>query len=70
MKKITLVIAIASLFSLSLSSCSSTDNAESTETSEQAVETSYYCPMKCEGGKTYPEAGSCPVCGMDLVEVE
>ena len=30
----------------------------------------YQCPMKCEGDKTYSEEGSCPVCGMDLVEVE
>ncbi|MBC9795921.1 heavy metal translocating P-type ATPase [Sinomicrobium weinanense] len=28
----------------------------------------YYCPMHCEGDKTYNEPGSCPVCGMDLVE--
>lgn len=28
----------------------------------------YYCPMHCEGDKTYPEPGNCPVCGMDLVE--
>ncbi len=28
----------------------------------------YYCPMRCEGDKTYPEPGDCPVCGMDLVE--
>jgi Cu2+-exporting ATPase len=28
---------------------------------------SYYCPMHCEGDKTYPVAGDCPVCGMDLV---
>lgn len=28
----------------------------------------YYCPMHCEGDKTYDEPGSCPVCGMDLVE--
>lgn len=27
----------------------------------------YYCPMHCEGGKTYDKAGDCPVCGMDLV---
>ena len=36
---------------------------------KQAEEaTTYYCPMKCEGEKTYAEMGSCPVCGMDLVE--
>ncbi|MGS2741580.1 heavy metal translocating P-type ATPase [Sinomicrobium sp. M5D2P17] len=28
----------------------------------------YYCPMHCEGDKTYDKPGSCPVCGMDLVE--
>ncbi|MFT6638767.1 MAG: Cu2+-exporting ATPase [Flavobacterium sp.] len=30
----------------------------------------YYCPMKCEGDKTYDKAGECPKCGMDLVLVE
>lgn len=30
----------------------------------------YYCPMKCEGDKTYDKAGECPKCGMDLVVVE
>tara|TARA_R110001599_G_scaffold1889_4_gene9764 strand:+ start:203422 stop:205929 length:2508 start_codon:yes stop_codon:yes gene_type:complete len=29
---------------------------------------SFYCPMHCEGDKTYDEPGDCPVCGMDLVE--
>ncbi len=28
----------------------------------------FYCPMNCEGDKTYEKEGSCPVCGMDLVE--
>ncbi|TDS12093.1 Cu2+-exporting ATPase [Maribacter caenipelagi] len=28
----------------------------------------FYCPMHCEGEKTYEEPGDCPVCGMDLVE--
>ena len=28
----------------------------------------YYCPMHCEGDKTYDQPGDCPVCGMDLVE--
>lgn len=27
----------------------------------------YYCPMHCEGDKTYERFGSCPVCGMDLI---
>ena len=28
----------------------------------------YYCPMHCEGEKTYDKPGDCPVCGMDLVK--
>ncbi len=28
----------------------------------------FYCPMHCEGDKTYNEHGDCPVCGMDLVQ--
>ena len=29
----------------------------------------YYCPMKCEGDKTYDHPGTCPVCNMHLVPV-
>lgn len=29
----------------------------------------YICPMRCEGDKTYPEPGDCPVCGMHLEKV-
>ena len=28
----------------------------------------FYCPMHCEGDKTYDKQGNCPVCGMNLVE--
>ena len=28
----------------------------------------FYCPMHCEGDKTYDKPADCPVCGMDLVE--
>ncbi|GAA4800540.1 copper-translocating P-type ATPase [Olivibacter ginsenosidimutans] len=28
----------------------------------------YYCPMHCEGNKTYHQPGNCPVCGMNLVQ--
>jgi len=27
----------------------------------------FYCPMKCEGDKTYNQPGQCPVCNMNLV---
>lgn len=29
----------------------------------------YQCPMKCEGDKTYSQAGKCPKCGMNLKAV-
>ena len=28
----------------------------------------YYCPMHCEGEKTYDKPGDCSVCGMHLIE--
>ncbi len=28
----------------------------------------FYCPMHCEGEKSYNKPGDCPVCGMDLIE--
>ncbi len=31
---------------------------------------SYQCPMKCEGAKTYEKPGSCPVCGMELEAIK
>lgn len=30
----------------------------------------YFCPMLCEGDKTYPHPGNCPVCNMKLQLVE
>ncbi|MFA5820033.1 MAG: copper-translocating P-type ATPase [Bacteroidales bacterium] len=30
----------------------------------------YYCTMLCEGDKTYPLPGDCPVCGMHLKKLE
>lgn len=30
----------------------------------------YICPMRCEGEKTYPQPGNCPVCKMTLQLVE
>ena len=30
----------------------------------------YYCPMHCEGDKTYERPGDCPVCGMHLNKEE
>ena len=30
----------------------------------------YYCPMHCEGDRTYDQPGDCPVCGMHLNKEE
>ena len=35
---------------------------------KQGSSGTFYCPMHCEGEKTYNKPGDCPVCGMDLVE--
>ena len=44
------------------------DNSESHE-NHQGMEEGYQCPMDCEHGKVYDEPGNCPVCKMDLKEV-
>jgi len=36
---------------------------------EVAENESYFCPMHCEGDKTYDQPGDCPVCGMHLIPV-
>ncbi|PWK17657.1 SCO family protein [Xanthomarina spongicola] len=50
---------------MTLASCNSNKSEKASD--ELAV---YQCPMKCEGEKTYSEAGSCPVCKMDLQPIE
>ncbi|WP_417939782.1 heavy metal translocating P-type ATPase [Flavobacterium sp. RS13.1] len=45
-------------------------NHHKTETKkghQNSAKSIYYCPMHCEGDKTYDKPGDCPVCGMDLV---
>lgn len=41
---------------------------KTTEKNNPQQKTSYYCPMKCEGDKTYTKAGKCPKCKMNLIE--
>lgn len=67
---ITAIFSIAVLFS----SCKEAkkdevkiENHEHNANEEKvSSEDVYQCPMDCEEGKTYAEAGSCPVCKMDL----
>lgn len=60
MKRFFLLLFLSfSLVSVSLYSCSEDHSTEITE---------HYCPMKCEGEKTYKTEESCPICGMDLIK--
>ena len=45
-------------------------NAEAVDHGYEMAMTTYQCPMKCEGEKTYAEEGACPKCKMDLKEIE
>jgi protein SCO1/2 len=58
---------IFSVFVLMMILVSCISNKSEKISDELAV---YQCPMQCEGEKTYSEAGSCPVCKMDLQPVE
>ncbi len=48
------------------------ENGEVNATSDTDTDkAAYYCPMKCEGDKTYADKDAkCAKCGMDLVQVE
>lgn len=69
MKRIIQITCIAITFAIGSATLIGCGN--SNEQQEQNVEehdhTTYSCPMKCEGDKTYNEEGTCHECGMDLV---
>ncbi len=68
MKKYILGIALLIGGSLSFTSCCNGDSCKAdTEQHEHAKV--YQCPMDCENGKTYDEPGKCPVCNMEIKEV-
>ena len=61
------IFGLLALLLLAFAACKSgTDHSKHGGTAA----TAYQCPMKCEGEKTYPQPGSCPVCKMDLKPVE
>ena len=82
MKKVFLMVAMVALVSFTVTSCKK-DKAEDVKTEVEAVvdeakqeaqevlasnDVLHQCPMDCEKGKSYTEAGKCPVCKMDLKE--
>lgn len=70
MKKVIGILAVA-LLSVTIS-CKDNKGEQKDEMHNEMSDNhvKYACPMKCEGDKTYDEAGSCPKCGMDLEAVE
>lgn len=69
MKNRSIISLLAFSLVLFLSACGSNNTeAEIDATMEETATAMFYCPMKCEGDKTYAEAGKCPVCNMDLVQ--
>lgn len=47
------------VFSTAIMSCGD-------QTNNQDQNSTYKCPMECEGDKVYSEPGKCPICEMDL----
>ncbi len=72
MKKSILILGTAMFLfagSVALTSCNNAEKKGKTEeVAENVVE--YQCPEKCEGDKTYDEAGKCPECGTELEKIE
>lgn len=71
MKK-TIIYFLFAFATLTIVSCGKKEKTDATieTTSEHEHAVAYHCPMDCEKGKTYDKAGTCPVCEMDLVEIE
>ena len=66
MKKIVFTLVLGLLF-VAFSNAQNTEVvAEEAKTEVASSDVVYQCPMDCEEGKTYKEAGKCPVCNMDL----
>lgn len=62
MQKIKLIILFVSIsLTIAYSSC---------KNNEEKKSSIYHCPMDCEGDKNYSMPGNCPVCKMELEEIE
>lgn len=82
MKRLILPIAVVAMMAMTVTSCKCDEKKETEEVKTEHKEHNeevehheiakaiYQCPMKCEEAKTYDEPGQCPVCKMDLKEVE
>ena len=66
MKK--LIMLSVAILNIAFVSCNNKETTSENVSSESSKK--YICPMKCEGEKTYPKEGECPVCHMELKEVK
>jgi len=70
-KQILNIVTILAIGSFVFVSCSENHEDSKMEMHEGHDHAAMYqCPMDCENGKTYDEEGKCPVCNMDLKEME
>lgn len=67
-RKLNSIVLIALLLFVSLfSSCKNEEQGHENHVQDYG---DYICPMRCQGDKTYPEPGNCPICKMTLHLVE
>ena len=81
MKKLTCMLMCICALTL-INSCKEEHKEEKTEASTEvrgdhgaekadlAMNDEFQCPMDCEDGKTYDQAGACPICKMDLKKIK
>ena len=83
MKKLSVGIMLLFVVLITAINCKSDTKKEVEEVKTEVIEeveaiekdvdmamATYQCPMDCEKGKTYDEPGQCPVCKMDIKEVD
>lgn len=73
MKNQVLNVVMAGVFVFGMATfvgCGNNSHHHENGEHHEHMEEAYACPMKCEGDKTYDEAGKCPVCEMDMEKVE
>jgi Cu(I)/Ag(I) efflux system membrane fusion protein len=72
MKKLlalAILIALVGTLAFGIAGCKKSEETAGVKKVEETAG-QYACSMKCEGDKTYPNPGKCPVCGMALKKVE
>ncbi len=69
MKKLVLALVMVTAIGFTFTACKGDKKADAQEEVKgdtASTDEVYQCPMDCEHGKSYTEAGKCPKCNMDL----